>query len=150
MVKHTQMRKLQHSDKFMRCIGISLLGLAAASKAEVTEVASIDQLANVSAGNSRHIRLKPGVYMMADYLTDARFSEIAKALDPADPRAVLPFFSFTGSGNRIDCEGAEVVVNTALYAKAPKSGYHCTFVVSGSNNTITVSRSRQTEPARLL
>ena len=127
-----------------------MLGIVAASSAEVTEVKSLDQLGHVAAYNDRHMRLKPGVYHMADYLSDERFAEIAKALDPADPRAVLPFFSFTGSGNRIDCEGAEVVVNTALYAKAPKSGYHCTFVVSGSNNTITVSRSRQTEPARLL
>ncbi|MCB1130360.1 MAG: hypothetical protein KDN05_04470 [Verrucomicrobiae bacterium] len=108
-----------------------------ASAAILIEVDSIEELARAAARDDQHIRLKPGHYRMADYLTDERFAGIAAAVNPSDKRAVLPFFAFLGNRNRIDCAGAEIEINAELYAKAPKDGYHCTFVVSGTDNTIT-------------
>ncbi len=100
-------------------------------------VSNLIQLAEISARDGQHIRLKPGVYQMTDYMTAARWKEIEAGMDRSDKRAVLPYFAFRGNGNQIDCAGAEIVVDTALYGQGPKDGYHCTFVVTGTNNLIT-------------
>lgn len=107
------------------------------AQANLVTVSNLTQLAAVTARDNQTVRLLPGVYRLADYLTAERFAELAAGMDRCQKRPVVPLMAFRGSGNRIDCAGADIEVDTALYAKAPKDGYTCTFVFTGSNNTLT-------------
>src|SRR5689334_21863821 len=92
----------------------SLLG--SVSAAEV-EVASLADLAAVAAQNNQQIRLKPGVYRMADYLTDAVLKEIRAERAGKQGRPPVPMFVFRGNDNQINCRNAVIEIDTTLYKK---------------------------------
>lgn len=119
----------------------AVLCLVAQVEADVVEVDSLEALAEAAAKSGQTIRMKPGVYKVADYLTDDVLAAI-KAEVPADAPGRPPVWMlrFNGDGNRFDLAGVTIEIDTALYAKLPRPGprgyTRCVFV-SGSRNTIT-------------
>lgn len=110
------------------------------------EVASLAELARVAAQDGQQIRLKPGVYRMADYLTEPMLAEIHAGFDKKQGRPPVPMFVFRGSHNRIECAGATIEIETSLYRKLPQGGYTRCLIVAGTDNTITGLSIRNTGP----
>lgn len=128
-----------------------LLGLAFAAGSVLSafaaelEVSSLADLARAAAQNKQEIRLKPGVYRMADYLTDPVLAEIHAARKGLPGRPPVPMLVLRGDDNRIACEGATIEIDTALYKKLP-GGYVRCIIVAGKGNTITGLSIRNTGP----
>lgn len=120
---------------------IFVLGTALSRAAEI-EVSSLDELARAAAQNGREIRLKPGVYRMAEYLTESVLAEIRAGVDKKQSRPPVPMFVFRGDDNRITADGAIIEIDTALYKKLP-GGYVRCLIVAGKGNTITGLSIRQ-------
>lgn len=110
------------------------------------EVASLAELARVAAQDGQEIRLRPGVYRMADYLTAPVLAEIHAGFDKKLGRPPVPMFVFRGSHNRIECAGATIEIDTSLYKKLPQGGYTRCLIVAGTDNTITGLSIRNTGP----
>ncbi|HRJ71943.1 MAG TPA: hypothetical protein PLS03_06945, partial [Terrimicrobiaceae bacterium] len=82
------------------------------------EVGSLAELAEATGRDGQTIRLKPGVYRMADYLTEPVLARIcADRAATKDGRPPVPMFVFRGKKNRIDCAGAIIEIDTSLYKK---------------------------------
>ena len=113
------------------------------SRAEVVEVDNLSDLARETAQSGREIRLKPGVYRMADYLTDAVLAEIRAARKGLPGRPPVPMFVFRGDDNRIVFDGAVIEIDTALYKKLP-GGYVRCLIVAGKGNTLAGISLRHT------
>jgi hypothetical protein len=101
------------------------------------EVSSLAELATVAAQSGQHIRLKPGVYRMAEYLTPAVLEGIQSGVDRTQRRPPVPMFVFRGDNNRIEGRGVTVEIDTSLYALLPRGGYIRCLIVAGSGNTIS-------------
>ncbi len=99
-------------------------------------VSSLAELAKAAAGDKQEIRLKPGVYRMADYLTDEVLKEIKSGIDRSQPRPPVPMFVFRGNGNRIDLTDVVIEIDTSLYKRVPQGGYTRCLIVAGSGNRI--------------
>lgn len=113
------------------------------------EVSSLAELASAAAGDGRTIRLKPGVHSMADYLTEDVLAAIRAGVDRTQKRPPVPMLLLAGNDNRIDCRGAVIEIDTALYVKLPQGGYTRCLIIAGSGNTITGLTVRNTgSPAR--
>jgi hypothetical protein len=110
------------------------------------EVASLADLARVAAQSGQHIRLRPGVYRLADYLTPEVLAGIHAGFDRKQGRPPVPMLVFRGSDNRIDCAGAVIEIDTSLYRLLPQGGYTRCLIVAGSGNTITGLSIRNTGP----
>lgn len=111
-------------------------------------VASLNELAKAAAGNSREIRMQPGVYRMSDYLTDEVLAEIARSVKGRQGRPPVPMFVFRGDNNRIDLSGVTVEIDTTLYRKLPQGGYTRCLIVAGKGNTLDGLTIRNTGPNR--
>ena len=118
---------------------------AATAIAAPVEVASLVELDREAAGDGREIRLKPGVYRMADYLTEPVLAGIRANVDRTQKRPPVPMFTVRGNRNTIDCKDAVIEIDTSLYAKLP-AGYTRCIIVAGSGNTITGLTIRNTGP----
>lgn len=125
---------------------LCLSALATSVSADV-EVSSLADFARVTAQSGRHIRLKPGVYRMADYLTEPVLADIRAGVDRTQRRPPVPMFVFHGDDNRIDCRGAVIEIDTSLYARVPQGGYTRCLIIAGAGNTITGLTIRNTGPA---
>ncbi len=124
-----------------------LLPLALPSaRAETIEVDSLDALARAAAGSDQVVKLKPGVYRMADYLTEEVLAEIRAGVDRRHRRPPVPMFIFRGDRNRFDLTGAVIEIETRLYAKLPQGGYTRCLIVEGSGNRIEGLSIRNTGP----
>lgn len=130
----------------MRIATIILLGALHASAA-VTEVDSLAALAEATRGNGAGIRLKPGVYRMADYLTEDVLKDIREGIDRSQPRPPVPMFVLRGNDNRIDAAGAVLEIDTTLYQKVPRGGYTRCLIIAGKGNTIRGLSIRNAGPA---
>ncbi|MCU0795509.1 MAG: right-handed parallel beta-helix repeat-containing protein, partial [Akkermansiaceae bacterium] len=114
-----------------------ILALAAVTlRADVVEVDSIAALAAAARGSDGEIRMKPGTYRMADYLTDEVLAEITAAVDRTQPRPPVPMLVLRGDGNRIDLTGVTIEIDNALFARLPKGGYIRCIIVVGKGNHI--------------
>lgn len=122
------------------------LSFVVSASAVTVEVASLEDLARVAAQNDQQIRLKPGVYRMADYLTAEVLEQIRANVDRTQKRPPVPMFVFRGSSNRIDCTDAVIEIDTTLYKKIPQSGYTRCLIVAGADNTIVGLTIRNTGP----
>ncbi len=107
------------------------------------EVDSLAALARETAQSGREIRLKPGVYRMADYLTEPVLAEIHAARKGLPGRPPVPMFVFRGDDNHIAFHGAVIEIDTALYKKLP-GGYVRCLIVAGKGNTLAGLSLRQT------
>ena len=131
----------------MRLIALASLVFAAALSvlraAEPVTVSSLADLARAGAGDNRSIRMTPGVYPLADYLTPAVLADIAAKVDRKQSRPPVPMFTFTGNGNRFDLSGVTFEIDTALYAKLPDRSYIRCIIIAGNDNTFTGLSIRQ-------
>jgi len=110
------------------------------------EVGSLAELAEATGRDGQTIRLKPGVYRMADYLTEPVLARIcADRAATKDGRPPVPMFVFRGKKNRIDCAGAIIEIDTSLYKKLP-GGYIRCLIVQGADNIITGLSIRNSGP----
>lgn len=129
---------------FLLSIVLCIATLAA--RAAEIEVSSLAELARVAAQGGRQIRLQPGVYRMADYLTEPVLAEIHAGFDKKQGRPPVPMLVLRGNDNRINCAGAVIEIDTALYRLLPRGGYTRCLIVAGSGNTITGLSIRNTGP----
>lgn len=113
---------------------------------ESVTVSSIATLAEAAKGDGRRITMAPGVYRLADYLTDDVLAEISKGVDRTQPRPPVPMFVFQGSNNRFDFRDVTIEIDTSLYAKVPQRGYTRCFIVEGDGNRIDGLTLRNTGP----
>ena len=114
--------------------------------AGAVEVASLKELADVAANDGGTVTMKPGVYRMADYLTDDVLQEIRAGLDRKHSRPPLPMFVFRGNRNRFDLRGVTVEIDTSLYQKLPGGGYTRCLIVAGQGNMIEGLAIRNSGP----
>ncbi len=127
-------------------ICLCLLGLSAWGQDNVVTVSNLTQLAEVAARSGQNIKLLPGVYRMADYLTEGVLQEIRNGVDRKDRRPPVPMFVFRGSSNRFDLREATIEIDTALYRKLPQGGYTRCVIIAGSNNWFNGLTIRHTGP----
>jgi hypothetical protein len=133
--------------RYLLCtLVLIVLSFVASASAAVVEVASLEELARAAAQNGQQIRLKPGVYRMADYLTADVLEQIRANVDHSQKRPPVPMFVFRGSSNRIDCTDAIIEIDTTLYKKIPQGGYTRCLIVAGADNTIVGLSIRNTGP----
>lgn len=128
----------------LRLLALSCVCLTAVA-ADV-EVSSLAELARVAAQNGQQIRLKPGVYRMADYLTEPVLAEIRAGVDHTQKRPPVPMFVFRGNDNRFDCRDAVIEIDTSLYKLVPQGGYTRCLIIAGSGNTILGLSIRNSGP----
>lgn len=122
----------------------SLILSATSLRAASLEVGSLAELADAAAQSGQAIRLKPGVYHMADYLTEPVLGKIrADRAAIKEGRPPVPMLVLRGNDNRIDCTGATIEIDTALYKRLP-SGYRRCLIVQGAGNTVTGLSIRNT------
>ncbi len=116
-------------------ITLLAVGLNLHASADVT-VSSLKDLAKAAAADKQEIRMEPGVYRMADYLTPEVLKEIEAGVDRTEARPPVPMFVFRGGNNHIDLTGVILEIDTALYGKIPQGGYTRCLIVEGSGNRI--------------
>ena len=111
------------------------LAIATAWGGEIT-VSSLAELAKAASADNQEIRVQPGVYRMADYLTPEVLKEIDAGVDRSQSRPPVPMFVFRGNDNQIDLTGVTLEIDTALYRKIPQGGYTRCVIVEGKGNRI--------------
>lgn len=132
----------------MRTTILLLLGtLCSLAAPAATEVDSLAALAEATRGNGASIRLKPGVYRMADYLTDEVLKQIRGGIDRSQQRPPVPMFVLRGNHNRVDASDATLEIDTTLYKKLPQGGYTRCIIIAGQGNTLSGLSIRNTGPA---
>ena len=119
---------------FLLIFSFGAAGLLASS--DSVEVGSLAELAEAARGDKRHIRMAPGVYPMADYLTEEVLGKIRAGVDRTQKRPPVPMFTFEGADNRIDLTGVTIEIDNALYKKLPGGGYIRCLIVRGEGNTL--------------
>lgn len=118
--------------------------------AEITTVKSLSELAAAASQSGLNIRMEPGVYKMADYLTDEVIAGISKDVPKDAPgRPPTWMLRFSGSNNTFDLRDVVIEIDTTLYAKLPRpltKGYTRCLFVTGTNNRISGLTVRNTGP----
>ena len=111
------------------------VGLNLHAAADVT-VSSLKDLAKTAASDKQKIRMQPGVYRMADYLTPKVLKEIEAGVDRSQSRPPVPMFVIRGNNNHIDLSGVTLEIDTALYRKIPQGGYTRCLIIAGKGNRV--------------
>ena len=124
-------------------LGICQGGFAADS---VVAVSSLADLARVAAQSGQTVKLAPGVYRMADYLTEDVLKEIRAGVDRTQPRPPVPMFVFRGNDNRFDLRDVTLEIDTTLYPKLPGKSYIRCLIIAGNHNTFDGLTIRNTGP----
>jgi hypothetical protein len=120
----------------MKPLRLLFAAFVLAMPAASAEVASLKELAEVAAKDNGTVTMKPGVYRMADYLTDDVLQKIREGVDRKQARPPVPMFVFRGNGNRFDLRGVTIEIDTSLYQKLPGGGYTRCVIVAGQGNAI--------------
>jgi len=120
----------------MKPLRLLFAALVLAMPAASAEVTSLKELAEVAAKDNGTVTMKPGVYRMADYLTDDVLQQIREGVDRKQGRPPVPMFVFRGNGNRFDLRGVTIEIDTSLYKKLPGGGYTRCLIVAGQGNAI--------------
>ena len=127
------------------CLGLLAATLCAAEEKTV-HVASLSELARVAAGDGQIIRMDPGVYRMADYLTPEVLAGIKAGVDHKQARPPVPMLVFRGSGNRFDLRDVVIEIDTSLYKLLPQGGYTRCLIIAGNRNQFDGLAIRNTGP----
>lgn len=121
--------------KFGLILLACLVGIACDLRAATSiTVSNLTQLAEVAARDGQNVKLLPGVYRMADYLTAEVLAGIRAGVDRKQNRPPVPMFVFRGSNNRFDLREVTIEIDTALYSKLPQGGYTRCLIIAGTNN----------------
>lgn len=105
------------------------------SHADAVIVSNLTQLAEIAARNGQNVRMQPGVYRLADYLTPAVLEQIRAGVDRTQRRPPVPMFMFRGNDNRFDLRDVVLEIDTSLYKLVPQGGYTRCLIVAGNGNT---------------
>jgi hypothetical protein len=97
-------------------------------------VSNLTQLAEVAARSGQSVRMQPGVYRLADYLTDEVLAQIRAGVDRTQRRPPVPMFLFRGDNNRFDFRDVVLEIDTTLYPKLPGQTYIRCLIIAGSGN----------------
>lgn len=127
-------------------LALGLCSLTANAQNNLVVVTNLAQLAEAAARDGQNVKLQPGVYRLADYLTDDVLKQIRDGVDRTQRRPPVPMFVFRGNGNRFDLREATFEIDTALYRKLPQGGYTRCLIVAGSSNFFTGLTVRFTGP----
>lgn len=142
---HVEIRRVFRKPGVVPHVFAVIMALASPAWA-LTEVSSLPELAAASAGEDQEIRMKPGVYRMADYLTPEVLEAIRKGVDTTKRRPPVPMFVFRGNRNRIHLNDVTIEIDTSLYKLLPKGGYTRCLIVAGAGNRIEGLTIRNTGP----
>lgn len=119
-----------------------VLGLVVvdASAAKMKGITTMAELADYATGSGQTIKMKPGVYQMADLLSDEiiarkRDEAIAEAKTSGSKRRSVCMLDFSGHNNRFDLTGVTIEVDTR-FLSAFKGCYIREFLISGNRNAI--------------
>jgi hypothetical protein len=127
------------------CAWLALLaGSLGFAEDKAVSVASLAELARVAAADGQTIRMEPGVYRMADYLTPEVLAGIKAGVDRKHSRPPVPMFVFRGNGNRFDLRGVVLEIDTSLYRLLPQGGYTRCLIIAGDRNTFDALTIRNT------
>lgn len=113
---------------------LSFLSLKVVAQDGFVTVSNLTQLAEVAARSGQAVRMLPGVYRMADYLTPDVLQQIQAGVDRTQRRPPVPMFVFRGDNNRFDLRGAVIEIDTTLYTKVPQGGYTRCLIIAGKGN----------------
>lgn len=127
-------------------LGVGLGSFSATAQSDWTTVSNLTQLATVAARDGQNVKLQPGVYRLADYLTEDVLKEIRAGVDRTQRRPPVPMFVFRGNGNRFDLREATFEIDTSLYRKLPQGGYTRCLIIAGRGNFFTGLTVRCTGP----
>lgn len=127
-------------------LALGLCGLTASAQNNLVEATNLAQLAEVAARDGQNVKLLPGVYRLADYLTDDVLAEIRAGVDRKQSRPPVPMFVFRGNSNRFDLREVTIEIDTRLYRKVPPGGYTRCLIIAGSNNWFNGLTIRNTGP----
>jgi hypothetical protein len=111
-------------------------------------VSNLTELARVAAQSGQTIKLQPGVYRLADYLTESVLEKIRAGVDRNQSRPPVPMFVFSGDQNRFDLREVVIEIDTELYAKLPGRSYIRCVIISGKGNHIDGLTIRNTGPQK--
>ena len=103
----------------------------------VREIETLEALVQVAAKDNQHIRMKPGVYAVDDYLNEERLTALLAELPPQTEEQRRPprwFLRFSGNNNTFDFTGVTIEINTLLYGKLPYGYMRCIFIDGNGNN----------------
>ncbi len=115
---------------------------------EIITVRSLSELAEVSARDGQNVKLEPGVYRMADYLTEPVLQQIRSEVNRSERRPPVPMFLFRGNSNRFDFTGVTIEIDTSLYPKLPTPSYIRCIIIGGNGNHLDGLAIRNTGPER--
>ena len=136
------------NTKYLGALALCLLCGAATAQPGAITVSNLTQLAEVAAHSDQTVRMSPGVYRMADYLTDEVLQEIRAGVDRRQSRPPVPMFVFRGNNNRFDLRDVVIEIDTTLYAKLPGRSYIRCLIIAGSGNHFDGLTIRNTGPQK--
>lgn len=108
------------------------------AKDKIKEVGTLEALMQLATKNGQHVKMKPGVYSIADYLNKETTAKLLAALPAATEKQQRPprwFLRFNGNNNSFDFTGVTFEINTELYKILPYGYMRCIFI-DGKGNTI--------------
>ncbi len=105
----------------------SLLLLSCGS--DVIKISSIEELAHYAAESGNKVKMRKGVYSMADYIAGETLEQKKAAADPT-------YITFSGSDNVFDLSGVVFEVETEIKALLTKPKDVREIVVTGDRNLI--------------
>lgn len=125
-----------------------LLGLGALARGDVVTVSNLVQFAEVAARSNQTVRMLPGVYRMADYLTEPVLEQIRAGVDRKQSRPPVPMLLIRGDNNRLDLRDVVIEIDTTLYAKLPGRSYIRCLILAGNGNHFDGLTIRNTGPQK--
>jgi hypothetical protein len=123
--------------KLFLTICLLLLSLVTVqARNRIKQIETLEALVEVAAKDGQQIRLKPGVYSLADYLTKERLVKLLLDLPPQTEQLKRPprwFLRFNGNNNSFDFTGVTIEINTELYSALPYGYMRCIFIDGNGN-----------------
>src|SRR5215831_5173346 len=133
---------------FIAVLCAGAFALSARAGDGVVTVSNLTQLAEAAARDGQTVKMQPGVYRMAEYLTEDVLRQIRAGVDRTQRRPPVPMFVFRGSHNRFDLRDVVIEIDTSLYPLLPQGGYTRCLIIAGSGNYfdgLTVRNSGQSQ-----
>ncbi len=129
-------------------LGSGVLASGVFAQNGVITVSNLTQLAGVAAQHDQAIKLQPGVYRLADYLTEEVLEKIRAGVNRNLPRPPVPMFVFSGDNNHFDFRDVTIEIDTELYAKLPGRSYIRCLIIAGAGNRFAGLTIRNTGPQK--